>query len=398
MEWLSVLSERSNTLQALEECTRKIGEIKKDPPDIAFLFPSTHHALEYGKLPSAIKQILLPKMVLGCSAGGVIAGGKEVEQKPALGLVCAWLPDVQIQPFHMEQDQMPNPDDSPKAWRELVGFTEKSSPNKPNILLLSDPFSLDPEELVRGLDFAFPGSVKIGGLASAAAQPGGNALYLNQNMFHSGAVGIVLSGNVAIDPIVAQGCRPIGVPFKITKCEENLLIELDGFTPLAILQKLFESLKEEDRKLARTSLFLGVLNDPMKSGASKKDYLIRNLLGMDPERGVLAVGAYLRPGQTIQFHLRDKHTSAQDLEELLTHYVKKKPATPPRGALLFSCMGRGENLYQIPNHDTKLFTKKMGSLPLGGFFCNGEIGPVEGATYLHGYTSCFGIFRQAHLP
>lgn len=396
MEWLSVIAEHYDPVLALLDCIEEIKKSKSKPrrqPNLALLFATAENATDYPMLAGWLKQELNPKTVLGCSGGGVIGGGREVEHKPAVSLVCAWLPGVRIHPFHLEQGDLPSPDDPPGAWRKAVGFEEKGSAT--GFLLFADPFSMDPEALARGLDFAFPGSVKVGGMASGGSRPGGNRLYLDDMDHSSGAVGAAFTGNVAIDPVVAQGCRPIGVPFQITECEKNLLVKLDGFNALAVLQKLFESLPEEDRELARTSLFLGLLNNPMKSGTSKRDYLIRNLIGLDPERGTLAVGAVLRPGQTVQFHLRDSRTSAEDLEERLAGYLKSGPPGSPKGALLFSCLGRGQHLYDRPNHDTDLFVKKLGKLPLGGFFCNGEIGPVDGTTYIHGYTSSFGIFREA---
>jgi len=204
---------------------------------------------------------------------------------------------------------------------------------------------------------------------------------------------MAVTGNVVLDPIVAQGCRPIGKPMKVTDCKKNLIAALDGKRAIVTLEKLLNGLEGRDRELAKTSLFLGVQNDPLKGGEAKGDYLIRNLIGLDPEQGVLAVGAYMRPGQTVQFHLRDRDTSSQDLKGHLDRYLAEDVSTSPKGALLFSCLGRGTNLYSRPNHDTQVFIDKVGQIPLGGFFCNGEIGPVDGATYLHGYTSCFGIFR-----
>jgi small ligand-binding sensory domain FIST len=391
MEWRSALSEKTDSAAALKECSQRIRSACPEPPDIAFLFPSPHHSRYFPRFPDDLGQALRPKAFLGCSGGGVIAGGKEVERRPALGLLCGWLPGVKVHEFRLEENDMPGPDAPPKAWREWVGVKDKAA--KPAFVLVSDPFSLDAEELSRGLDFAFPASVKIGGLASASAQPGGNALFLRGESHQGGAVGAWFEGDIAIDPIVAQGCRPIGKPLRVTRCDRNLLTELDSAPVLEVLESLLESLDERDQRLARTSLFLGMLNDPLKS-ESGGDYLIRNLVGLDPDRGILAVGAFLRPGQTVQFHLRDKEASAQDLDERLSRY-RGESASQPRGALLFSCIGRGEHLYGKPNHDSDLLMRRLGSFPIGGFFCNGEIGPVEGATYLHGYTSCVGLFRPA---
>ena len=204
--------------------------------------------------------------------------------------------------------------------------------------------------------------------------------------------GVALSGNVQLDTIVAQGCRPIGEPMNITKCHDTLLEELNGKPPLRILEDLLETLNENDRKLLQTALFVGIEMDPLKDDPGQGDFLIRNLMGVDQKSGALSVGTLLRTGQLVQFHLRDKVMSAEDLNHLLTKHNEQAKAHPASGALMFSCMGRGQGLYGEADHDSRIFRNKMGDVPIGGFFCNGEIGPVGNATFLHGYTSSFGIF------
>jgi small ligand-binding sensory domain FIST len=201
-------------------------------------------------------------------------------------------------------------------------------------------------------------------------------------------VGVALSGNVTVDTIVAQGCRPIGQPMFVTRCERNVLHELDGRRAIVVMQALHDTLSPRDRELLRSSLFLGVVMDESRQEYTHGDFLIRNVLGIDPQQGSLVVGTALHQGQVVQFHLRDAQTSAEDLTALLARYRER-----PAGSLLFSCLGRGQHLYGQADHDTEAFRAAVGDVPLGGFFCNGEIGPVRGRTFLHGYTSAFGLFR-----
>jgi small ligand-binding sensory domain FIST len=325
----------------------------------------------------------------GCSAGGVIGGGHEVEHRPGLSLMAASLPDVEMRTFTVQDDDLPDMDASPRAWEELVGV--KAGEN-PQFLILADPFSIRIDNLVMGLDYAFPRAAKVGGLASGASAPGENALYLDSACLRSGGIGVAFMGDVAVDTIVAQGCKPIGRPMRVTDSRQNVLLELDGRRPLEVLQELVETLSPRDRELVRSSLFLGLVMDPTKEKHERGDFLIRNIIGADMQSGILAVGAVLRTGQVVQFHLRDAQTSAEDLRLLLSRFAGPKDRS--KGAFLFSCLGRGEHLYGRPNHDSQLFQSNFGAVPLGGFFCNGEIGPVGGTTYVHGYTSCFGIFRS----
>jgi small ligand-binding sensory domain FIST len=225
---------------------------------------------------------------------------------------------------------------------------------------------------------------------------GENALYLDDKIHRSGLVGMALSGNIGMDTIVAQGCRPIGEPVKISKCNGTLLTEMDGQPSLDLLQKVYEELDGNDQRLVQTSLFLGIEMDPLKDNPQQGDFLIRNIMGTDRESGEIQVGAMLREGQLVQFHLRDKDMSSEDLRLVLNHYKAKEHSKNAAGALLFSCLGRGQYLYGKPNHDSDMFRDQLGDIPLGGFFCNGEIGPVGKTTFLHGYTSSFGIFHPTH--
>jgi small ligand-binding sensory domain FIST len=148
----------------------------------------------------------------------------------------------------------------------------------------------------------------------------------------------------------------------------------------------------------RHSLFLGLDMREERIEFDPGELLVRNLVGVDEATGALAVGAELRPMQVVQFVLRDARTAEEDLERLLEKQRRAGGWSPPSGALLFSCVGRGAGLFGRPDHDTGLFEEKLGPVPLGGFFCNGEIGPVGGSTFLHGYTSAFAIFREAREP
>jgi small ligand-binding sensory domain FIST len=307
------------------------------------------------------------------------------------------LPKVKITPFHFHQENLPDGDNGPQVWRNLV----KSDPtDNPQFLLLADPFSIDSDALISGLDFAFPTSAKVGGLASGGASPNENFLFINDKVFHKGVVGVSFSGDISVEVIVAQGCRPIGETLTVTACENNILMGVNGQTPLEYLQGLYETLSKRDQKMLQQSLFLGILMDAFNATPKQGDFLIRNITGLDEKNGFLAVGTMLRSGQTIQFHLRDSVTSHDDLKLLLmkSRAANLKEAlqgkTSKAGAMLFSCLGRGHRLYGEPNHDSNLLSSICGNIPVGGFFCNGEIGPVGGKTFLHGYTSSIAVFRS----
>ena len=391
MKWASAASSHHILGTAIEDCVSSIRpEMAETPLDLAVFFVSSHFSEEYDSIPAIIQDKLGARVLFGCSGGGVIGGGREIENRPGCSLTVASLPGVDLAPFYLNGDDLPDLDSGPDSWEGAVGVTAESSPH---FLLLLDPFSFPAQDFIQGMDFAFPRSVKVGGMASGGHRSGENALYLEDRAYRAGAIGLAMRGNLVVDTIVAQGCRPIGQLMCITKSQQNLLLELDGQPPLEVVQRLFSSSSERDREMMQNSLFLGMVMDDVIEEPQLGDFLIRNVIGLDSRTGTMAIGETLREGQRVQFHLRDALTSAEELADLLARHASQEKGSRSQGSLLFSCLGRGEHLYGRPDHDTDLFRDKVGPIPLGGFFCNGEIGPVGSTTFLHGYTSSFGIFR-----
>jgi small ligand-binding sensory domain FIST len=392
MRWVSSISDQARLDVALTEvCVGVQRSLAGDAADLLLIFVSRHHLFDFGTVVGHLRENFGPDVPLaGCSAAAVLGDRGELEDRPGVALVGAHLPAVEVRVLHLENDELPPLDGSPQPWRQRVNIDPQL---RPAFVVLGEPFTCDAPHLLQGLDYAYPGSSVVGGMASGASGPGSNALFTPVGIQPTGGLVVGLYGNITVDTIVAQGCKPIGSPARVSACDGNLLKELDGRSPREVLKELFESLGDDDRERARSALHLGVVMDEMRSEIGHGDFLIRNILGMDPQSGILAVGTPLRPGQTVQFHLRDRSTADNDLRALLDRYVRSSSDSGPAGALLFSCLGRGRSLYGEPDHDSRCFLERLGRVPLGGFFCNGEIGPVAGSTYLHGYTSAFGIFR-----
>ena len=390
MQWASTVSSEPDTGSALQECCDAISsQLGQLEPDLVVVFASSHHDLSH--IPAfPTTQGRFPKAQLfGCSGSGIIGASQEIEASPALSLTAAVLPGVQITPFHITSENLPSPDAPPDAWATAIGVSLLADAD---FLLLADPMSTNGEALLAGLDFAYPSARKVGGLVSGAS-PRRHAMFLGSETHREGAIGLALSGDIIVDTVVAQGCRPIGQPMRITGAEHNVLTTVDEMPTLDALQALYQTLDKRDRGLMERNLFIGLSMDSIPYEQGVPPFLIRNLIGVDHERSSIAIGALLQEGQIIQFHVRDAETSAGDLREALEDYARAPGSKQASGALLFSCTGRGEYLYGEANHDSRLFSSLAAGVPLGGFFCNGEIGPVGGITYLHGYTSSFAIFR-----
>lgn len=407
MKWVSALSTRPSLEAAVKDVVNQAQLSLQDTADLGFVFISSAFASEYSRLMPLLKEHLSSTPVLiGCGGGGVIGVAdtqevQEIEGEAAISLTLARLPEVNIQTFHIDTENLPDLDGPPDAWADLIGVAPH---DRPHFVLLAAPGSSGLNELLQGLDFAYPEAAKVGGLADVSSFSGSSGLFGGDRYYRDGVVGVALSGNVVLETIVAQGCRPIGQAYRVVEGERNVLLKLEeqgedpsfcGLTrtPLEVLQGMFQDLSEEDRTTAQRSLFVGIAQSGFKQQLEQGDFLIRNLLGVDPRTGAIAIGDRVRPGQRIQFHLRDAETSATDLELLLKRHQQQTHASPV-GALMFACLGRGEGLYDQPNFDSGLFNLYFPHVPLSGFFCNGEIGPVGNTTFLHGYTSVFGICRQ----
>lgn len=384
MRWATAMSTATTLDEALAESAGTVAaQLAPYRADLLLAFVTDHFAGGFRALSDGIARRFPGATFAGCTAGGAIGGGSEVEHRPALALVAASLPDVRLTGLHLG----PFPAEWPPAR------SPGPDDDEPNVVLvLPCPLSSPSEQLLAWTDERWPQAVKIGGLASGGmtgSGPSRNTLFLGDTLHREGAVVVTFAGDIAVDTIVAQGCRPIGEPMVITKGLGNVVLELDGAPALTRLEELHATLSADDRALCRHSLFVGLVAGPARGEVRRRDVLIRNLMGGDRAAGAIAVAAPIAVGDRIQFHLRDAETSDQDLRELLA-----EPHAPAAGALLFSCVGRGQLLYGHPGHDSRAFQRALGPIPLGGFFCNGEIGPVGGRTFMHGYTSAFALFRR----
>lgn len=388
MEWASAVSDRVDTREAVREAALALRADRNQPPDLVLAFVSPHHAENYEHVPGWVFEHLQPGTFAGCSAAGVIGGGRELENREAVSLTAAWLPGSKVSLAFLEQ----TPENPEAVWPALL---ETASGEEVSALItLVDPYSFDAEGLLDGLDRVYPSTSKLGGLVSGGAQNRTPALFAGDDVHHEGALVLALTGDWDLRTVVAQGCRPVGEPYIVTRAKGNVIRELNAGKPADVLRRVYEKMNPRDHSLFNTSLFLGIDLGDQRSRYQAGDFLIRHVLGIDPDSGAMAIDARIRDYQVVQFHLRDNETSAQDLVQRLRTLAASRSPEDIRGALMFSCVGRGERLYGAPNHDSNVFAQRVGPASLSGFFSNGEIGPVGAKTYLHGYTSVFGVFCQ----
>ncbi len=388
--FISALTENKNADAALGELARHIQAGLDGLSCDALLF-FVSEGYENSDFPRWTKTLLAKtgaRHLLGCNANGVIGTGREIEMQPAMSVMAMHLENVRIEPFAWTPHELAGF----KTGDDLVKNLDLYPNDQPGFLCFGDPMSCDVNRLLQIFNQGFPAATLAGGLASGVVVQAETKLWLDGEVSGAGALGLALAGNLEMLSLVSQGCRPVGTPLAVTKAEQNILYEIAGKPALKVLQETYESLSPEDKELARHSLFVGLAMDEFSEHFSRGDFLIRNIMGADQQNGALAVGEMLAPGQTIQFQLRDRKASEEDLQWTLG---KLPPADAARteGALLVNCCGRGRGLFTESDHDARMIQAKRDPLPLTGFFANGEFGPVKGRNYIHGYTSSLTIFR-----
>jgi small ligand-binding sensory domain FIST len=387
MQVISAASRHLETSQAVVQVLEQVqGDLSGAAPDLLCLFVTAEHATRFPVIVQSLRDVWPEACLVGCGASSVIGGGHEVERGPAISLLAIRWANANFTAFHLTEEQLAEAVANPSA---LLGPVTGGDREPACLMLLTDPFSPGAAGLLPSLDRALPATPVIGGVASGSNTPGTTCLTANGQTHREGVAGVSISGELEVATLVTQGCRPIGAPLFVTNASEQVISTLDGRPPMDILQELFEAGDRRERALLQSSLFLGIQMEPGRSEYQQGDFLVRNLTGVDEERGAIAVAGDVQPNGVVQFHVRDAHTASEDLELALRSQTQLRERL--HGALLFSCLGRGEGLYGVPDHDSDRLRERLGPIPIGGFFGNGEIGPVGGRTHLHAYTSAFGL-------
>ncbi len=383
-------------------------------PDLLLVFVSAHHVPQAERISTILRQRLSPGHMIGVSAESVVGGGLEVEHGPAISILGLELPGARIHTFSSSDF---DPKSAPEAnAAERLARVIDAGPDLRATFLLADPFSVPMHALLTDLDLgrnhAGTSAPILGGFASAAASPGGNVLFADDRLRRDGLVGVSISGPVRVDALVSQGARPLGSNLIITKARRNLILEIAHRPAVQVLEELIRSLKPRERALLSSGLLMGRVVDERKRRFGRGDYLVRRVTGMDSTSGAVAVDGFFRPGQTICLHVRHAETASSDLSLLLdAQALHERPAA----ALLITCNGRGTRLFDRPHHDAAAVVKAFApstpgeqlsaggkpisaadaALPMAGFFAAGEIGPIAGRTFVHGFTACVALFRAA---
>ncbi len=390
----SALSTQSDSAAAIREIESKLGaEFGSETPDLLAVFVSHHHGTAIETLGPVLSRSLGARVVIGCTGESIVGDRREIERGPALSVWAGALPGTRLVPLQVQATQ------NPEGGYSFSCLPRVRDVARASLLLLADPFTFPMAEYLDHLNQKIPGLPAFGGMASGGRGPGQNILLSTDGVVESGAVGLLIEGDIEVCSIVSQGCRPVGKPLVITACKDHFILKLGGKPAVQALMEMMQELSAEDRGLLQNGPLVGLAIDARKSSFERGDFLARGLHGLEPKQGALMVDdPALRVGQTIQFLARDKDTAGEDLTHLMRARVQadtgKLAATRSTGALVFSCNGRGTRLFGRPDHDITCIQSAFQShVPAAGFFAMGEIGPVGGRNFLHGFTASVAVFR-----
>lgn len=323
-------------------------------------------------------------MVIGCSATGVIGDGHGVELVPSVSAWAATLDGARLTTFQLEtltaEDRF-----------VVVGLPERH-PDDRVAILLADPYSFPTDAFVERSGEVLGDLPLIGGLANGLRGRDSVRLFADGEVYTEGAIGVLISGEINVSTVVSQGCRPIGPTMAVTRVEDNLLLELAGQPALARLEDIVSDLDEDDRELVASGLQIGIAMDEYAERHERGDFLIRGVLGIDPEREAVAIGDVVEIGRTVRFQVRDAETADEDLHALLDAHRAQLGRID--GALLFSCNGRGSAMFGSADHDAVAVRDTLGPIGVAGFFAAGEVGPVAGHNHVHGFTASVLVFSS----
>jgi len=355
-------------------------------PDLAFLFVAPQFEDELAAIVESANASLGGGVLLGCVAGGVIGATREVEDAPAVAAWAATLPGVTVRPFLMTYSE-----EEEHAVFDGLEEVPTTAPDSV-LLMLADPFTFPAHLLLDHLNEHAPGLPIVGGMASGGLTAGRTRLILDDEIHTEGAVGAILEGAAGASAVVSQGCRPVGETFAITRAERNVVFELGGEPAVKRVEELYATASPRDQLLMRRGLHVGQAASELKAELGRGDFVIRNLVGVDRDAGSIAISDMAEIGQTIQFQVRDADSAREDLRQIL----EIERLSPVAGALLFSCNGRGKGLFGEANHDVGALRNALGDIPVAGFFAAGELGPVSGRNFVHGFTASMLLFRDVN--
>lgn len=353
--------------------------------DLALVF-MTADAYRLGHEAMAeVRRVTGARLLLGCSAAGVLTEAGEAEAGPAIAVLAARTrADLELTPVAITDRDALDAD----AGAELRAAVGQSVHDRGALVVLPDPVTLDPNGFLLGFSERLDPAPIFGGVA--AGMP---VFELHDTrVLHGALTGVTVSERPVFG--IGESCQPIGEPLVVTAAEANTIQAIASRRPMDVLREAIESLPDHHERVSRFGVFAGLAVDLGKSPLVRGDFVVRPIVGADQNTGAISLPEAVFPGQTIQFQVRDAEAAREDLDAMLTRVNAALHGRTPSFGLYFNCSGRGQGLYGETSYDVDQIRARLGDWPLIGFFGNGEFAPIGLENVLHTYSGVLVVFPQ----
>jgi small ligand-binding sensory domain FIST len=381
-------SSNTSTNLAVQEAAKQAMDRLSGKADIVVMFATTDHLPGLQHSLRSLGTITGTSEIVGCSGLGVLTGEEESEGTSGVAVMAMSSDVIRAHPFL--HDSLRDHDGEVGAQ-----IAQKLAAHRPSVIaMLTDGYNCRPEALLAGLEQQEPFTPLVGAAASENGSVGQTCQFYGDRVVTNGVTGFALSGSLRAHIDITQGCQPVGQPMTITRAQGNLILEIDGRPAFEVFHGIIGKPFQQDLRRALAFVFVGLPPDPSQTDIQPGQYLVRNIIGLDPDKGILAVGQNVAVGQPMIFTLRDGQRAREDLEQMLQRQRQSLAGRAPRMALYFNCCARGSSLYGIPGIDTAYIKNALGDVPMVGFFGNFELGPLAGRNHLLTYTGVLALITE----
>ena len=383
-------SDSSTERAATEAADRAMSQAGISQADLALVFFTVDHLSNHQKMTAALARATKTDRIVGCSGAGVLTGEGEIERSPGVAVLVLASDRIESQLIYSQPLRGRDVEVGAEIAQAIRGKLDGDS----ILVLFPDGYQSQPRHLFLGIEQRL-GFLPVVGAGSSEDGTHGKTYQLCGEKISDNAVsGFLLSGCFETKIGITQGCQPITEPMVVTKADGNLITEIDGRPAFEALTRVLRGPLSQDLRRALAFVFAGLPADPHGNTVGPGEYVVRNIVGVDPEKGILAVAEEVFEGERMIFTLRDSQRAREDLIQMLQRQAKSLDGKTPRLGLYFNCCARGTPFYGIPGMDTAYIRQTLGDFPLIGFFGNFELGPLGRMNRLLAYTGVLVLITE----
>ena len=380
----------STSQAAVQAVTEALSRAGIDRADLAIVFFTAEHVAQREELIATLARTARTDSIVGSSGAGVLTGDGEIEGSPGIAVMALGSDQLRGRPFILE----PLRGNEENLGATIGTFLAKTEDRSSLMVLFPDTYSGQPQRLLQGIESKAGFHPVVGAGSSESGVAGATFQLCGDKIATNAVAGVYLSGDFQTHLDITQGCQPITEPMVITKAEKNLILEIDNRSALEVFARLLKGPLAEDLRRALTYLFVGLPADPAENSVAPGDYVVRNIIGLDPDKGILGIAEEVKEGQAMIFTFRDGQRARDDLNQMLQRQAANLGGKKPAFGLYFNCCARGSSLYGIPGIDSAYIRQALGDFPLIGMFGGYELAPVGKSNRLFAYTGVLSLISE----